>query len=283
MQKTSCFSAIRTPLSGRGDETRSSEDADDPHARGRGPQVRVTTSSPRSGRLSICALIAVAAAIAALLSIHVPDVLSAQDAGTATTTGNLVVVPGVVQQNETVLAVGFHVDPPDLQVEIRYSEHFTPEDETCDNAGTAGTAEAATAPVWITLNACTQGDAYVRLVESATGNVIEDVSVTVIEPGATGKATTISISGLTSNDLVPGGSGDRFSVAVTNLESNKDHELHTVVLNSLSAAFDEDCEDFRVSTDIIAVPSLPRITPCTDAWRRRRSSGPTWKTRTTDP
>ena len=78
MQKTSCFSAIRTPLSGRGDETRSSEDADDPHARGRGPQVRAAKSDPRSGRLTIRALIIAAVSFAALLSIQVTGPLDAQ-------------------------------------------------------------------------------------------------------------------------------------------------------------------------------------------------------------
>ena len=106
------------------------------------------------------------------------------------------------------------------------------------------------------MNACTVGDGYVRLVESASRDVIKDVSVTVIEPQATGQqATTITINGLTSDDLVPGGSGDSFSVAVTGLQSNVEHELHTVVLNSISAAFNRGCTRFRATTDILGLPS----------------------------
>ena len=98
---------------------------------------------------------------------------------TATTTGDLVVVPGVVQVGETTLAVGFHVLPFDLEVAIEYSGHFVPEGESCDDAGTPGSTTSAVAPTWIILKACTVGDGWVRLVESGTGHVIEEVSATV--------------------------------------------------------------------------------------------------------
>ena len=91
----------------------------------------------------------------------------------------------MVQVGQTTLAVGFHVDPMDLEVVIEYSEHFTLEGEACDTAGTVGATQAAVAPTWVTLNACTVGDGYVRMVDSETGDVIKDVSVTVIQPDPT--------------------------------------------------------------------------------------------------
>ena len=188
------------------------------------------------------------------------DRVSAQDGGTATpaaTAGELVVVPGVVQKGQTVLAVGFHVAPFDLEVAIRYSGHFTPEGESCDNAGTAGATQAAVAPTWVTLNACTAGDGYVRMVESATGNVIKDVSVTVIEPGVTGEQARVSvtISGLASTELTPGGSGAPFSVRATGLQAHREYNLHTVVLNNLSVAFNRGCTTFRESDSIVGQTS----------------------------
>ena len=72
------------------------------------------------------ALIALAALVlTTYLVTPAVERVSAQDEGTATTVGELVVVPGVVQQGETALAVGFHVVPLDLEVAIEYSEHFT--------------------------------------------------------------------------------------------------------------------------------------------------------------
>ncbi len=221
------------------------------------------------------ALIALAALIlATFLVTPTAERISAQDGGSTNTptatpatdpddsettpaTGELVVVPGEVQMGQTVLAVGFHVVPFDLQVEIHYSGHFTPEDESCDNAGTAGATQPAAAPTWVTLNACTVGEGFVRMVESATGNVIKEVSVTVIQPGVTGQQarTTVTISGLASTELEPGGSGDRFSVNVAGLEGHKEYNLHTVVLNSLSAAFNRGCTSFKVSDSIVGLTS----------------------------
>ncbi len=122
-------------------------------------------------------LIALATLVLATYLVTPPvERVSAQDGGTATTTGELVVVPGVVQVGQTTLAVGFHVDPIDEEVVIQYSEHFTPEGESCDSAGTAGATQAAVAPTWVTLNACTVGKGYVRMVESATGNIVPETS-----------------------------------------------------------------------------------------------------------
>ena len=214
-------------------------------------------SSPATIRTIGKALLPVAAAALAILVITPQTArVSAQDGGASSATGELVVVPGEVQVGETTLAVGFHVAPRDVEVVIEYSEHFTPEGEPCDTAGTAGATEAAVAPTWITLNACVPGQGSVRMVEAASGSVIEDVGVAVFELGTREpRATTISITGLTSSDLVPGQSGDRFSVNVTNLNSNVDYELRTIVLNNLSLAFDRGCTDFSVETDIIATPS----------------------------
>ena len=201
-----------------------------------------------------------ALAVLALATYLVPppvEPVSAQDADAETTAGELVVVPSEVQVGQTTLAVGFHVVPRDLEVEIEYSGHFTPEGESCDTAGTAGATQAAVAPTWITLNACTVGKGYVRLVESATQNVIEDVSITVIVQDLTrdARATTISIDDLGSKDLVPDGDGDDFSVSVMGLQTNVDHELHTVVLNNLSAAFNQGCTRHSLATDILGLPS----------------------------
>ena len=154
-------------------------------------------------------LIALAALVlATALVTPLAERVSAQDGGTATTTGELVVVPGVVQVGQTTLAVGFHVVPMDLEVKIEYSEHFTPEGESCDSAGTAGATEAAVAPTWVTLNACTVGKGYVRMVESATGNIVKDVSVTVDPPGAPRQqAVTVTIDGLDSGGAGAGRCG----------------------------------------------------------------------------
>ena len=176
----------------------------------------------------------------------------AQDGGTATTAGELVVAPGVVEVGQTTLAVGFHVVPMDLEVVIEYSEHFTPEGEACDNAGIAGATETAVAPTWVTLNACTVGKGYVRMVESETGELIENVSVTVDPPGAPRQqAVSVTIDDLASGELVPDGAGDRFSVSAAGLEAHREHNLHTVVLNSLSAAFNRGCTTFRESDSIV--------------------------------
>ena len=159
-------------------------------------------------------------------------------------------VPSIVQVGETTLAVGFHVTPRDTEVVIQYSEHFTPEGQPCGEKATGATDPSA-APSWVTLNACTVGKGYVRLVASVTGHVIEDVSVTITPSGvARQSGLMVSLSGVTTADLVPGGSEDEFTVEATGLQSNRVYELNTIVLNGISAAFDEDCTDFDQTATI---------------------------------
>ena len=165
-------------------------------------------------------------------------------------TGELVVVPGEVQVGQTTLAVGFHVVPRETELVIQYSEHFEPEGEVCE-AGTPGSTQSAAAPTWVTLNACSVGKGYVRLVASATGQVIEEVDVTITPPGAARQSTArVELRDVTSADLIPGGSGDSFRVLASGLESNRVYELNTIVLNEISAAFDRDCTDFKETSTI---------------------------------
>ena len=185
-----------------------------------------------------------------------------------TPTGKLVVVPGLVQVGQTTRAVGYHVIPLDLEVEIEYSEHFTPEGEACE--GSPGVTPSAVAPTWVTLKVCTAGDAYVRLVDSATSNTIREVSVTVAAAGAfaaLGAATdpvvramqgspSVSITGVTTSALTPGGSGDSFSVVVSGLDSSTAYELITVPLNNPnSLAFDQGCTNHAINDSISGVSS----------------------------
>ena len=193
------------------------------------------------------------------------DAARAQDAPAATSTpaapaptGELVVVPNTVQLGQTTLAVGFHVDPLDLEVAIHYSEHFTPEGQECDDTA-PGATQPAPAPTWVTLEACSVGEGYVRLIVSATGHVIEEVSVAVAPQGPTGLSDAeVTLSGVTSAELVPGGSSDRFTVNATGLESNKVYELNTVVLNGVSAAFDSGCTTFKATSTIRLANSANR-------------------------
>ena len=170
----------------------------------------------------------------------------------ATTSGDLVVVPGVVQVGQTTLAVGLHVLPFDLEVVIEYSGHFVPDGESCDDAGKPGTTQRAIAPTWITLNACTVGDGWVRLVESGTSNVIEEVSATITSSRGVRQLAdpSVTVSGVTSSELVPGRSGASFSVVVGGIESGPTYDLTTVALNRSSAAFNRDCDIFIEAEEI---------------------------------
>ena len=179
----------------------------------------------RASRIALA--VAVSLGIIAYLATLPGERISAQESGTApstatttatttrsaaTTSGDLVVVPGVVQVGQTTLAVGLHVLPFDLEVAIEYSGHFTPDGESCDDAGTPGSTPRAVAPTWVILNACTVGDGWVRLVESGTANVIEEVSATVTNSrGVRQQADpSVTVSGVTSSELVPGGLGRLF-------------------------------------------------------------------------
>ena len=50
---------------------------------------------------------------------------------------------------------------------------------------------------------------------------------------------------------MPEGAGDRFSVSAAGLEAHREHNLHTVVLNNRSAAFNRGCTTFRESDSIV--------------------------------
>ena len=174
--------------------------------------------------------------------------------------GKLVVVPGRVHVGQTTLAVGYQVLPYESVVEIQYSEHFSPDGESC--GGSPGTTSRATAPTWVTLEACTAGEAYVRLVESATLHLIKEVSVTVSAAGSDDRQAAtpvVTLSGVTSRELVPGGTGDPFSVAVSGIDSN---ETYTLITEPLSArdflAFDQSCTDDQKTDAISGVSSVTK-------------------------
>lgn len=175
---------------------------------------------------------------------------------TTAATGTLVVVPYSLHVGQTTLAVGFHVDPADLEVKIEYSGHFTPEGEPCPTAA-AGATQSSVAPTWISLTACSAGAATVRLVAQETGAVIEEASVTITEPPAvigqgTGASPTVSLSGVISSLNV--GQSDSFTVSASGLDSAASYELHTVPLNN-SLAFNSGCSDRRKTADLDGVTS----------------------------
>lgn len=173
----------------------------------------------------------------------------------AAPTGKLVVAPQSVERGQTTLAVGFHVEPADLEVKIEYSGHFIPEEESCDAAGTSGKTQNALAPTWITLNACALGDGWTRLVASDTGAVIGTVNVTVVEPTVGGQEgegqILVRLSGVASSMEV--GDSDSFTVSAGRLDSAEDYELYITSLNASGIAFDEDCDDFTKTVDVSGV------------------------------
>ena len=61
---------------------------------------------------------------------------------------------------------------------------------------------------------------------------------------------SVTVSGVTSSELVPGGSGDSFSVAVAGIESGPEYDLTTVALNGSSAAFNQACSIFTEAEEI---------------------------------
>ena len=189
------------------------------------------------------------ATVAVILTALLSGSARAQEAPTALPTGKLVVAPQTVERGQTTLAVGFHVEPDDLEVKIEYSGHFIPEGESCDDAGTSGTTTSAVAPTWVTLQACTVGDAIVKLVAADTGVVIETVNVTVVEPTVGGQAASpaVELSGVVSGLDV--GQSNRFTVSVSGLDSDEDYELYTVPIN-YSLAFNRGCTDREQTEDI---------------------------------
>ena len=197
-----------------------------------------------------------ASIIAVMLTALLSGSAWAQDATPAPPTGKLVVAPQSVEQGETTLAVGFHVEPSDTEVKIEYSEHFTPEGVSCPagSAGSPGATSSATAPTWITLNACAVGEGYARLVVSDTGYVIETVNVTVIEPTASGQGEggegdpVLRLRGVASSMDV--GDSDTFTVNVGRLNRDSAYVLYMESLDMSSLAFDRGCSDFTKTVDV---------------------------------
>ena len=174
--------------------------------------------------------------------------ISAQDDGTTPSvtepTGKLVVAPRPVQVEEKPVAVGFHVEPADLEVTLEYSEHFVPDGESCMDYTASRTTTPQAAPTWVTLEACTIGEGYVRLIASSTGEIIEEVNVSVHAEGTRQdlRAASISLSGVPSQ-LEVGRSGfSSVSVSGLNDSSEVEYELHVVSLNQ-KLAFNSGCND----------------------------------------
>ena len=209
-------------------------------------------------RYGIVGAVLVAAVV--ILTTLVQGTLAQDATETPTTdpdpTGELVVVPGLMQVGQTTLAVGFQVVPLDLEVKIEYSEHFVLEEESCD-AESAGATPATIAPTWVTLKACSVGEGRVRLVEADTGSVIQEVRVAVSEAGPMGQADiTITFGSIPSSLTV--GDSDRFNVEVTGLDRNTSYELITTTLHPLILTFNAACTDVRETADITNTSSATR-------------------------
>ena len=195
--------------------------------------------------------------VAVMLTALLSGSAWAQDATPDPPTGKLVVAPQSVEQGETTLAVGFHVEPSDTEVKIEYSGHFTPEGESCDSAGSPGATSSAVAPTWITLNACAVGEGYARLVVSDTGHVIETVNVTVAEPTASGQGEggegdpVLRLRGVASSMDV--GDSDDFTVNVGRLNRDSAYVLYMESLDMSSLAFDRGCSDFTKTVNVRGV------------------------------
>ena len=166
--------------------------------------------------------------------------------------GELVVVPEVVEVGQSVEAVAFQVEPPDIHVRIEYSDHLAPEDASCA-ASSGGATSNAEAPTWVALKSCSAGEGYVRLV-SSDGEVLQvvNVNVTVIaeairDGGLSGLTTgneKVSLGSVPST-LGVGGS-DVVYARASQLDKDEDYELITVPLTQ-RLAFNRGCTDFEDS------------------------------------
>ena len=170
----------------------------------------------------------IGAALAVVILMALLGVTLAQDT-TGTTEGRLG-VPGEVVLGELFDVVGYEVVPSDVEVKVEYSGHFALEGESCGSPS-AGASPGAVAPTWVTLQACSVGEGWVRLVASDTGAALDEVNVTVSEPGATGQAAQVSISSLGSS--LEGGDTDVFHVRASGLDQD---ERYTVSTGSSSSA-----------------------------------------------
>ena len=189
---------------------------------------------------------AIVAALAVVVTLAtLPAWTSASD---PEPTGKLVVVPWTVQVGQTTLAVGFHVIPHETEVRIEYSKHFVPEGGLCDDAS-AGATPVAVAPQWIYLTACSEGTGEVRLVVSDTGNVIEEVDVSITPAGPTGRQSPSSIAISVSPNRITVGGETTVRVDLE-LDASREYVLTTVLLNRPNAAFDRGCSDFEETDNI---------------------------------
>ncbi len=216
----------------------------------------VVSSAFAAGRLLRACPIGPMLAAVVIITAFMPGDARAQEAVPAS--GELVVVPQLLDVGQTTLAVGFQVQPDDLEVRLEYSAHFTPEGESCQ-AASAGATQSSVASISISLTACSAGDTTVRLVAADTGVVIEEVDVTITEPAAeapagasAAAAPSVSLSGVTSSLNV--GQSDKFTVSASGLDRTIDYELHTVPLNH-SLAFNSGCNDRRKTADLDGVTS----------------------------
>ena len=199
-------------------------------------------------RVVLMTLLAVFGVIAYVVMASDGYILAQEDGTTTPSatepTGKLVVAPRPVEVGEKPVAVGFHVEPADLEVTLEYSEHFVPDGESCTGYTASRTTTPQAAPTWITLKACSEGKGYVRLIASNGGQVIEEVSVTVDAAGSRvprQAATRIQLSGVASQ-LTVGGSSDSFTVSAFGLNTSAEFEydIHVVSLNE-RLAFDSGC------------------------------------------
>ncbi|MCE2404447.1 MAG: hypothetical protein J4F43_04730 [Dehalococcoidia bacterium] len=156
--------------------------------------------------------------------------------------------------------VGYEVIPSDVEVKIEYSEHFALEGESCDSPS-GGASPVTVAPTWVTLQACSMGEGWVRLVASDTGAPLDKVNVTVSvpseneaaqdgsEPGGIGGAATprVRINGLGST--LQGGRTDVFHVRADGLDVNKTYTVSTISTSS-ALGFNSGCTDRNKSGTI---------------------------------
>ena len=199
-------------------------------------------------RVILMTLLAVFGVIAYVVMASDGYILAQEDGTTTPSatepTGKLVVAPRPVEVGEKPVAVGFHVEPADLEVTLEYSEHFVPDGESCTGYTASRTTTPQAAPTWITLKACSEGKGYVRLIASNGGQIIEEVSVTVDAAGSVPRqaATSIYLSGVASQLEV--GDSDSFTVTARGLNTSAEFEylINVVSLNE-RLAFDSGCSD----------------------------------------
>ncbi len=118
-------------------------------------------------------------AAAVMSTVLMPGDTRAQD--DTLVSGEFVVVPNLLNVGQTAEAVGFQLQPNDLVARIEFSDHFRPEGYSCQapHAGVSQNSEDGW--VGIILNACSAGEAILRLVVVDTGYVIGEQTATITE------------------------------------------------------------------------------------------------------